>query len=88
LDFGGNCYNDMTAMGAVRVPEELSVVGFDDLSIAPFLAPPLTTIRQPGAEMGRRAAEILMELLEGKEREAQIAVPGELVIRESTASPR
>jgi DNA-binding LacI/PurR family transcriptional regulator len=90
------CYNDMTAMGAlralhaarVRVPGEISIVGFDDLPITPFLEPPLTTIRQPKADMGRRAAGILMELLAGKELEAQITVPGELVIRASTAAPQ
>jgi len=87
------CYNDMTAIGALRalhnagcrVPADVSVAGFDDLQIAPFLEPPLTTVRQPKTEMGRRAASILLELLEGKELEAQITVPGELVIRESTA---
>lgn len=87
------CYNDMTAIGALRalhnaglrVPADLSVAGFDDLQIAPFLEPPLTTIRQPKTEMGRRAAAILLDLLEGKELEAQITVPGELVVRESTA---
>jgi DNA-binding LacI/PurR family transcriptional regulator len=87
------CYNDMTAIGAlralhkagVRVPGEMSVAGFDDLPIASFVEPPLTTVRQPKAEMGRRAATILLELLEGKSMEAQITVPGELIVRESTA---
>lgn len=87
------CYNDMTAMGAlralhqagVRVPSEMSVAGFDDLPIAPFLEPPLTTVRQPKAEMGRQAATILLELLEGKKLQAQITVPGELIVRQSTA---
>ena len=87
------CYNDMTAIGALRalhkagcrVPADVSVAGFDDLQIAPFLEPPLTTVRQPKTEMGRRAATILLELLEGKELEAQITVPGELIVRESTA---
>jgi len=87
------CYNDMTAIGALRalrkagyrVPADVSVAGFDDLQIASFLEPPLTTVRQPKVEMGRRAATILLELLEGKELQAQITVPGELVIRESTA---
>ena len=62
-----------------------AVAGFDDLQIAPFLEPPLTTVRQPKTEMGRRAATILLELLEGKELEAQITVPGELAVRGSTA---
>lgn len=87
------CYNDMTAIGALRalyqagcrVPEDVSVVGFDDLQMAPFLEPPLTTVRQPKAEMGQRAASILMDLLEGKELDTQITVAGELVVRQSTA---
>lgn len=87
------CYNELTAMGAlraphqagVRVPSEMSVAGFDDLPIAPFWVPPLTTVRQPKAEMGRQAATILLELLEGKKLQAQTTVPGELIVRQSAA---
>jgi DNA-binding LacI/PurR family transcriptional regulator len=90
------CYNDMTAIGAlralhkaaVRVPAEMSVAGFDDLAIASFLEPPLTTLRQPKVEMGRRAAAILLDLLQGKQMATRITVPGELVVRESTAPLR
>jgi LacI family repressor for deo operon, udp, cdd, tsx, nupC, and nupG len=86
------CYNDMTAIGAlrclhkngVRVPEQMSVVGFDDLPITSFLEPPLTTVRQPRTDMGRDAANMLFKLLNGEEAISQTRVPGTLVIREST----
>jgi len=57
------CYNDMTAIGAaaalreagLRVPEDVSLVGFDDIDWAAYSNPPLTTVRQPRRELGRRA---------------------------------
>jgi DNA-binding LacI/PurR family transcriptional regulator len=87
------CYNDMTAIGALRclhsvgrrVPGDISVVGFDDLPIASFIEPPLTTVRQPKADMGRQAASMLLALLGGSPYEASILVPGELIVRDSTA---
>jgi DNA-binding LacI/PurR family transcriptional regulator len=87
------CYNDLTAIGALRclhaagrrVPGEVSVVGFDDLPIASFVEPPLTTIRQPKSDMGRRAAAMMLALLAGSSSEVSVLVPGELVVRESTA---
>jgi DNA-binding LacI/PurR family transcriptional regulator len=90
------CYNDMSALGALRkiraaglrVPKDISLLGFDDLFIAQYTEPPLTTIRQPMREMGRLAMETLLHLLEGSESAHRIHVPGELIIRESTASPR
>ena len=51
---------------ALRIPQDLSVVGFDDLRAARWLSPPLTTVRQPLAEMGRVAAQMLGELIEGR----------------------
>jgi DNA-binding LacI/PurR family transcriptional regulator len=89
------CYNDMTAMGALRclhlhqcrVPEDISVVGFDDLPIATYLQPPLTTIRQPRSEMGRDAATMLLSLLKGNHVEARTRVSGALIVRESTGKP-
>jgi DNA-binding LacI/PurR family transcriptional regulator len=94
------CYNDMTAMGALRtlhaagfeLPRRMSLAGFDDLPIARYLEPPLTTIRQPKSEMGRMAAERLLDLMGGAERArgtgSSIRVPGELVVRASTCQPR
>jgi DNA-binding LacI/PurR family transcriptional regulator len=89
------CYNDMTALGVLRrlragglsVPRDISVVGFDDLYIAPYTEPPLTTVRQPKRQMGRMAMETLLHLLAGTASEHNIKVPGELIIRESTARP-
>jgi len=89
------CYNDLTAVGALRairvhglrIPQDVSVVGFDDLAIASYTEPPLTTVRQPKQQMGRMAVEILCNLLSGAQEQTQIKVPGELIIRESTSAP-
>jgi DNA-binding LacI/PurR family transcriptional regulator len=85
----------MSALGALRalrvhnlrVPEDISVVGFDDLFFAPYTQPPLTTVRQPKEHMGRLATEIVLKLLDGTSCEYNVEVQGELVIRESTAPP-
>lgn len=90
------CYNDMTALGALRylrsrglrVPEDLSLVGFDDLFLAEYVDPPLTTMRQPMWEMGRAAARMLFDLLEGKATVENLEMPAELIVRQSTAAPR
>ena len=89
------CYNDMTALGVLReaterglrLPEELSVVGFDDLFFAPLLNPPLTTIHQPRNEIGRMAMRLLFALLGEKPAEKTIRIKGELVVRGSTTRP-
>ncbi len=85
------CYNDMTAIGALaalkrrglRVPDDLSVVGFDDIPFAGYIDPPLTTIHQPKDEMGRLAMRMLLDLLDEK-KVANVLVPGKLTVREST----
>jgi DNA-binding LacI/PurR family transcriptional regulator len=90
------CYNDMSALGALRrirhaglrVPDDVSVIGFDDLFVAQYTDPPLTTVRQPKRQMGRLAAETLLKLMAGATSEVHIRVPGELIVRESTAPPR
>jgi DNA-binding LacI/PurR family transcriptional regulator len=90
------CYNDMTALGAMRairlrglrVPEEISVVGFDDLFFASYTQPPLTTVRQPMRRMGQLAMESLFKLMSGDESEIRIKVDAELIVRESTARVR
>ena len=84
------CYNDMTAIGALsalrraglRVPGDLSVVGFDDIPFASYIDPPLTTIHQPKDEMGRIALRMLLDLLDHK-KVANVVVPGKLIVRES-----
>jgi LacI family transcriptional regulator len=90
------CYDDIAAIGALRairdhglrVPEDISVVGFDDIQSAAFQNPSLTTIRQPLHEMGRIAARIVLERVRGQaEAPGMLAVLPELVIRESTCPP-
>jgi LacI family transcriptional regulator, galactose operon repressor len=90
-------FNDNLAIGAIqaaharglRVPEDLSVVGFDDIESATIVTPELTTIRQPLAEMGRTAVSLLMRLLERQRIETlHIELGTRLVVRDSTAAPR
>src|SRR5579863_6032325 len=87
-------YNDISAIGAIRalqeqglrVPQDVSVMGFDDIPGAAFNTPTLTTVRQPLARMGQVAAQILLERIAGKnDYPAEIAIEPELVVRESTA---
>ena len=68
------------------MPQDISVVGFDDIPGAAYHFPSLTTVRQPLGRMGEIAAETVIERIEGKEDyPAEIAVEGELIARESTA---
>ncbi len=72
----------------LRVPEDLSVVGFDDLDLATWASPPLTTVRQPLAEMGAAAARTLLDLADGREvPHPRVELATELVVRSSTAPP-
>jgi DNA-binding LacI/PurR family transcriptional regulator len=88
------CYNDREALGAMRaarecglrVPEDVSLCGFDDLFLSAYVEPALTTIRQPKREIGLMAGEMLLRLLSGETPESQIT-SGSLVVRESTARP-
>lgn len=90
------CYNDMTALGALksirenglRVPDDLSLVGFDDLALTQYFDPPLTTVRQPKYEMGRLAMQTLLKVLAVPESEHHIKLAGELIVRQSTAPPK
>jgi len=72
----------------LRVPQDLSIVGFDDLPVARWVSPPLTTVRQPLAEMGRAAAQMLDDLIDGLPlRTNRVELSTELIVRESTAPP-
>jgi len=91
------CFNDNMAVGAMQtarargvgIPEDLSIVGFDDLEEAEIVTPALTTIRQPLAEMGRIAVSLLMRLLDNQRLEAlHVELGTRLVVRDSTAPPR
>lgn len=86
-------YNDISAIGAIRafqeaglrVPEDISVVGFDDIPAAEFNSPSLTTVRQPLRRMGEIAVEALIERIESdSDGQSEIAVQPEIIIREST----
>ena len=90
-------YNDISAIGAIRafqehrlrVPEDVSVVGFDDIQYAAFNTPSLTTVRQPLAKMGQIAAETLLSRIEGgREYLPEIAIEPTLVVRESSGLAR
>jgi DNA-binding LacI/PurR family transcriptional regulator len=84
--------NDTIALGVIAaiveaglsVPHDIAVVGFDDLPIAPFMQPPLTTIHNPAALQGEVAAEMLVRLLRHEQVETpRIRVPVNLVVRQS-----
>ncbi|HEX6525882.1 MAG TPA: LacI family DNA-binding transcriptional regulator [Streptosporangiaceae bacterium] len=85
--------NDQQALGVyeaarkrgLRIPEDLSVVGFDDLALARWLPPPLTTVRQALTEIGRLAAQMLGQLIEGGSlTSTRVELSTELIVREST----
>lgn len=80
------------AEAGVSIPDDLSVVGFDDAMFARHLSPPLTTVRHPLRQIGETAATMLLDRLDEDAGEAralaQIVLPAELIIRESTAAPR
>ena len=90
-------FNDNIAIGALQaarereisVPDALSVVGFDDVEAAEIVSPPLTTVRQPLAEMGRMAVSLLERLIEGQRIEAlHVELRTQLVVRASTGPLR
>jgi DNA-binding LacI/PurR family transcriptional regulator len=92
------CYNDMTAIGVLRaarqigisVPGELAVVGFDDIPLALYVQPPLTTISQPKPEMGKRATEMVLVLLSSDGQAvadvSNVVVKGKLIVRGSSGA--
>ena len=89
------CYNDMIATGVllacrqrgVAVPEQVSVVGFDDIALAQYVTPPLTTVRQPQTELGRVAMQMLLDLLDNRPVEDH-SIETTLIIRDSTGPLR
>lgn len=95
------CYNDVMAIGAIqmlreaglRVPEDCSVTGFDNIELAAYVSPTLTTFSQPKYELGCQAAKMMLALLDrqdanGDEQKSDIVIlRGELTVRDSTAPP-
>jgi len=92
------CFNDEMAMGVletarrrhVRVPDDLSVVGFDDIRFARYTDPPLTTVAQPMRAIGEGTVRLLLQILHGDGASApeSVTLPHTLTIRSSTAPPR
>jgi LacI family transcriptional regulator len=90
-------FSDMIAIGAmrtarsrgIRIPDELSIVGFDDSAYAPIVDPALTTVRQPLAEMGATAVDLLVRLMRKETVDTLHLEPfTRLVVRETTTTPR
>ena len=89
-------YNDLSAIGAIRairekglrVPEDISVVGFDDINSAAFQNPGLTTVRQPLGAMATKAVRILIQRLNGGDDPKEVSVEPEFIVRESTGPAR
>lgn len=91
------CYNDLVAIGVLRalrelglrVPEDVSVIGFDDIEVVSYLAVPLTTVRIPRYEIGQRATRLLIETAEAEDPSPtqKVMLDAELVVRDSTAAP-
>jgi DNA-binding LacI/PurR family transcriptional regulator len=88
------CYNDMIAVGAlmacrelgVKVPEQLSVVGYDDIELAQYVTPALTTIHQPKLRLGQLAMEMLLDLMAGQHVDDRVLETA-LICRASTTAP-
>jgi DNA-binding LacI/PurR family transcriptional regulator len=90
------CYNDMTAIGLIgaareadlSLPEDLAIVGFDDITFAQFAHPSLTTVAQPVAKLGRGAMEMVLTLLSDGDRSelpvTNVTVRGRLIVRASS----
>ena len=85
------CYNDMVAVGVLMacrdlgltVPEQLSVVGYDDVELARYVTPPLTTIHQPKLRLGELGMQMLLDILDGHHVQ-NCVLPNDLVVRAST----
>ncbi len=73
----------------IRIPDEMSVIGFDDVTYTAQMSPPLTTIHQPLTEMGKMAANMLLRLIAGQPLDSNhVELSTSLVVRESCAAPR
>ena len=89
------CFNDEMAIGVIdtarrrklRIPDDLSLVGFDDIRFARYTDPPLTTVAQPMRQIGEGTVRLLLEILQGKGAPASVTLPHTLNVRSSTAPP-
>lgn len=88
--------NDMTAFGVIneldahgmRVPDDMSVVGFDNIEFSQMVTPPLTTVRQPDYDMGRLACTMLLGMMEGEQTDENVLLLPELIERKSVKQHR
>ncbi|MBN2005223.1 MAG: substrate-binding domain-containing protein, partial [Anaerolineae bacterium] len=88
------CYNDLVAIGALKacielglaVPDDIAIVGFDDIPLAALVTPPLTTCHVPRYDLGRQAMELLLERIDGcADQCRELVVQPELIIRASAS---
>ena len=87
------CGNDALAVGAIlrarklgiRIPDDVSITGFDDIDLAEIIDPPLTTVHAPHRRMGEAAAKILLELRSGIKNQKSIKIETHLILRDSLA---
>lgn len=91
------CMNDEMAIGAIqtlkaeglRVPDDISITGFDDINYAKYWDPGLTTIAQPAEDIGKVAMDTLLRIIDGEDlSDQEIVLPTEFILRKSTAAPR
>lgn len=90
------CFDDLMAVSlykaaqehGVSIPEDLSVIGFDDTYPAPYLSPSLTTIRQPFEMMAKKALRLVCDARDGEIEEPNVILPTQLVVRDSTTTPK
>jgi LacI family transcriptional regulator len=86
------CASDLMALGAMQaaeragriIPESISIVGYDDISLASYCVPKLTTVHQEKYELGYQAAQLLIDMLEGRQVRHKVMLNSELIVREST----
>lgn len=89
------CSNDMTALGAlhkahragVRIPEDMSIIGFDDIQMARVMIPPLTSIKMSPVDLANAAVKALKAHIEGTDPQREYSIDTQLVVRESTTFP-
>jgi DNA-binding LacI/PurR family transcriptional regulator len=89
------CYNDMMAIGVlmacresgIAIPAQLSVIGFDDVELAQYVSPPLTTVHQPKLHLGKVAMRMILGLIDGQPAENNVLLPTQLIMRDSAGSP-
>jgi DNA-binding LacI/PurR family transcriptional regulator len=89
------CASDLMATGAMKaasdlglsVPQDLSIVGFDDIDLASVTSPPLTTVSQPRYELGETAGRVLVDACSGLKPPSRVLLKATLVVRGTTCSP-